>query len=336
PSVYYNQSPAYPQISSKKVDLKTLFSKKEVGWDCDVCCARNAPTSAVCVACRSSAPTAAKVKPVEELKISAPVAPPAKLFSFGVFGDSTKNTASTDVSLKGFTSGSQIPAFFRFGLKDAVLTSSGFGAQADKKTIQPDAPQHDKVSAVPFGNRFGTQFAKKEGQRDCDSFLVGNNALYSTEKSNTTSQGGLFAEIFAKKYGQWDCDTCLGKNEATSSHCVSCQKANPNIKNKTPAASSSSSFTFSSGSSVCQPAVTTFKANFNPGIPFQFGKSNDKAPLEGFKFKSSTNKQSQNGSANDLTKNDAELHKVEDKEAAISSSDQPVDACGHDNKPLNT
>ncbi|XP_016370447.1 E3 SUMO-protein ligase RanBP2-like isoform X3 [Sinocyclocheilus rhinocerous] len=308
PSVCYNQSPAYPQISSKTTDLIT--------------------------------PSTAKLKAVEELKGSAPVAPPAKLFSIGLSGDSAKNTASTDVSLKGFTSGSQKPGSFGFGLKDAVVSSAGSGAQAEKKTIQADAPQHKKVSAAPAV--------------PCDT------APCSTEKSHATLQGGLF---LAKKDGQLDGDTCLGGNKATSSHSTLCQTAKPSMKNKTSAAPSSSSFTSGFSSSASQPAATAFKAN--PGNAFQFSTRTDKASSEGFKIESSTteaeksssssnvsfsmpvsvgvfsaatakseaktsDKQSQNGSTSDLLKNVAEVHKEEEKEAAPSSSDQSVDACGHD------
>ncbi|XP_026128498.1 E3 SUMO-protein ligase RanBP2-like isoform X2 [Carassius auratus] len=531
-----------PQVSSKEMDLKTLFSKKAGEWDCDVCCVRNAPTSAVCVACNSAAPSTAQVKPVEEPKGSGPVAPPAKLFSFGLFGDSAKSATSIDISSKGFTFES---VSFKFGSNDAVETSAGFGAQAEKKTSQvdapereivsaapavpfgtgfgavetsagfgaqaekktsqadaaqrekvstapavpfgtgfgavetsagfgaqaekktsqfdaperdkvsaapavpfgtgfgavetsagfgaqaekktsqgdaperdkvsaapavpfgtgfgavetsagfgaqaekktsqTDAPQREKVSAapaVPFGTGFGAQFAKKDGQWDCDSCLVRNDASAtecvsckapcSTVKTNAASKGGL-AAMFGKKAGQWDCDTCLVRNEGSSSHCVSCQTANPNMKNKTSAAPSSSSFTFSFGSSSNQPAATGFKANFNPGPAFQFGTSKEKSSLEAFKFESSTTEaekssgsstfafsmptpvggfkfgiaeseanpsdgQSQNGSASDLLKNIAAHHKEKEneKEAAPSSSEQFVDSDSQDNSPLFT
>ncbi len=342
-----------PQVSSKEVDLKTLFSKKEGEWDCDVCCVRNAHTSAVCVACNNAAPSTAQVKPVEEPKGSGPVAPPAKQFSFGLSGDSAKNTSSTDVSSKGFMFGSQIPVSFKFGSKDAVVTSAGFGAQAEKKTIQADAPQQEKASAapaVPFGTGFA-QFAKKEGQWDCVSCLVRNDASATecvsckapcnTEKRKAASQGEL-AAMCGKNDEQWDCGTCLVRNEGSSSHCVSCQTANPNMKNKISDASS-------------QPAKTGFNANFNPGPVFQFGTSKDKVSSEGFRFESSTTEaekssgsssfsfsmsapvggfqfgiaeseakpsdgQSQNGSASDILKNIAELHKEKEKEAAPSSS----------------
>ncbi|XP_073690396.1 uncharacterized protein [Garra rufa] len=223
----------------------------------------------------------------------APVAHSAKLFSFGLSGDSAKNIASTDVTLTSLTSGSQKPASFKFGLEDAAVTSAGFGAQADKKTIQVDAPQHKEVSAAPA--------------------VPVVSAACNTGKSNATSQGGSF----------------LAKN-------------------------------------VCQPAVIAFEANFNQGTAFQFGTRNYNASLEGFKIESSTteaekssssskflsvpvvksgiakseakasDKQSQNGSTSNLLKNVAELHKEEEKEAAPSSSDQSVDACGHNNNPLNT
>ncbi|XP_056088571.1 RANBP2-like and GRIP domain-containing protein 8 isoform X4 [Rhinichthys klamathensis goyatoka] len=353
-----------PQVSSKEMDLKTLFSKKQGEWDCDVCCVRNAPTSAVCVACNSAAPSTAKNKPVEELKGSAPVAPPAKSFSFGLTGD-------TDVSSKGLAFGSQIPVSFQFGSNDSAVTSVDLAAQADKKTIQTDAPQHAKVSLTPvfpFGSGFGSQFVKKEGQWDCDSCLVRNDASATECVSCKAPCSIKLAAMFGKKEGQWDCDTCLVRNEGTARQCVSCQAANPNMKGKT---SSSSSFSFSFGSSSKQPAATGFTANFNPGPAFQFGTSKEKASSEGFKFvESSTSQadkssssnfsfsmpvpdggfkfgiaeseanasdgQSQNGSASDLLKNIAELHREKEKEAIPSSSDELVDTGSHDNNPLIT
>ncbi|RXN10640.1 E3 SUMO- ligase 2-like isoform X1 [Labeo rohita] len=249
--------------------------------------------------CSNAAPSTPKVKPVEDLKFSAPVAPPAKLISFGLSGHSAKNTVNSDVSLNSFTSGSQKTVSFSFGLKDAAVTSAGVGAQAEKKTIQADAPQHEKVSAAPE--------------------VPFDTAPCSTEKSNATSQEVKF----------------LAKT-------------------------------------ICQPAVTAFEANISPGTAIQFGTRHDKASLKNLKTETSTpeakkrslnsskvsisapvpvgvfnsgiakseatasDKQSQNVSTSNLLKNVAELHKEDKKEAAPSSSDQSVDACGHDNKPLNT
>ncbi|XDV31404.1 hypothetical protein PO909_034098, partial [Leuciscus waleckii] len=358
-----------PQVSSKEMDLKTLFSKKQGEWDCDVCCVRNAPTSAVCVACNSAAPSTAKNKPVEELKGSAPVAPPAKSFSFGLTGD-------TDVSSMGLAFGSQIPVSFQFGSNNGAVTSVDLAAQADKKTIQAKAPQHAKVSAtpaLPFGSGFGSQFVKKDGQWDCDTCLVRNDASATECVSCKAPCSTELAAMFGKKEGQWDCDTCLVRNEGTARKCVSCQAENPNMKGKTSTAPSSSSFSFSFGSSSKQPAATGFTANFNPGPAFQFGTSKEKASSEGFKFvessttqadKSSSSNfsfsmpvpaggfkfgiaeseanasdgQSENGSgsASHLLKNIAELHREKEKEAIPSSSDEPVDNGSHDKNPLFT
>ncbi|XP_050982134.1 uncharacterized protein LOC127175231 isoform X2 [Labeo rohita] len=270
------------------------FCKKKLKKISDGVCTTTGPS-----VCSNAAPSTPKVKPVEDLKFSAPVAPPAKLISFGLSGHSAKNTVNSDVSLNSFTSGSQKPVSFSFGLKDAAVTSAGVGAQAEKKTIQADAPQHEKVSAAPE--------------------VPFDTAPCSTEKSNATSQEVKF----------------LAKT-------------------------------------ICQPAVTAFEANISPGTAIQFGTRHDKASLKNLKTETSTpeakkrslnsskvsisapvpvgvfnsgiakseatasDKQSQNVSTSNLLKNVAELHKEDKKEAAPSSSDQSVDACGHDNKPLNT
>ncbi|KAK9970051.1 hypothetical protein ABG768_028189 [Culter alburnus] len=362
-----------PQVSSQEVDLKTLFSKKEGEWDCDVCCVQNAPTSLVCVACNGAAPSTANDKHVEQHKGSAPVAPPAKLFSFGLSGDSDKNAISIDVSSNGLAFGSQIPVSFQFGSNDAAVTSVGLAAQTDKKSIQADAPQHAKVSVAPsfsFGSGFGSQFAKKEGQWDCDSCLVRNDASATECVSCKAPCSTGLAVMFPKKAGQWCSDNCLIRNEGTASHCVSCQAANPNVKGKTSTVPSSSSFTFSFGSSSKQPAATRFTTNFNPGSAFQFGTSKNKASSESFKLESSTTQdnkssssnvsfsmpvpaggfkfgiaeskskasdgQSQSGSASDLLKNIAELHREKEKESIPSSSDEPVDSGYHNDNPLIT
>ncbi|XP_043111073.1 E3 SUMO-protein ligase RanBP2-like isoform X2 [Puntigrus tetrazona] len=307
PSVCYTQSPAFPQISPKKKDLIT--------------------------------PPAAKVKPVEELKVSVPVVAPAKLFSLGLSGDSAKNTG-TGVSSKSSTRSPKTVSS-GFGLNNAEVTSAGSGAQAENKTIKTNAPQCKKVSAAPAVS--------------CDTVPS------STKNSTATPQEGL-----DKKDGQWDCDTFLEGNKATSSHNILCETAKPNMENKIFPAPSSFSFTSSCGSSVFQPAVTALIAN--PGNALQFSSKTDNVFLEGFKIESSTteaekssnnskfslpmpvplgvfmsgtakseaetsDKQSQNGSTSDLLKNVAEVHKEKNKVAAPSSSDQSV---GHNNSPLNT
>ncbi|XP_056320612.1 E3 SUMO-protein ligase RanBP2 isoform X5 [Danio aesculapii] len=357
-----------PPVASKESDLKIRFSKKEGEWDCETCCVRNAPSSAACVACGGPAPSA-KGKPAEQIKSSVSLPPPAKVFSFGLPGDSAKNTSCTDGSTKGSTFGSQIPASFNFGSSNAAVTP--VASQTDKKSVPTDDPQNTKVSPTPAFSLtpgFGSQFAKKDGQWDCDSCLVRNDASATECVSCSTPKTGL-AAMFGKKAGQWDCDTCLVRNDGTSSHCVSCQTANPNMKSKTSSAPSSSSFSFSFGNSSGQPAGTGFKSSFTAGPAFQFGTSTEKSSSEGFKFESSStpadktssssnfsfsmpapgegfkfgitepqtkapDTQPQTSSASDLLKNIAELHKEKEKEAIQSSSDDSGDTSAHDDNPL--
>ncbi|XP_052004955.1 E3 SUMO-protein ligase RanBP2 isoform X2 [Xyrauchen texanus] len=354
-----------PKVPFEEMDLKARFSKKEGEWDCSVCCIRNAATSAACVACFSAGPSMAKNKPGDELKSSTSVAPSDKLLTESS-GASNVKSSSTDISSKGSAFGSQEPMSFKFGSKYPVPTSVGFESHAAKKTVQSDAPQPLKVSsaqALDFG--FAQKFAKKEGQWDCDTCLVRNDAL-ATECISCQTPSGL-----AKKDGQWDCDFCLVRNEGASSHCVSCQTPNPNMKSKTSAASSSSSFTFSFNSSTNQPAATGFKANFNAGPAFKFGLGKEKASSDSLKCESSTTPEdksfssstflfskplpaggfkfgigeseaktadqpSQNESASALLKNIAEQHKVKENEADKVTSDQSVDSCSLDENPLIT
>ncbi|KAA0716189.1 E3 SUMO-protein ligase [Triplophysa tibetana] len=271
------------QVSRKDMDLRTLFLKKDGEWDCNVCCVRNAPTSAACVSCNSPGPSVKGHKPQEEGKDS--FAPPSKLLTFGLSGDSLKNTTTNVGSF-----GSQIPNTFKFGLGNTVLKP-----QADTPPDQTDVAQGVKgdVTSFSFGSGFGSKFVKKDGQWDCDACLVRNEATStecvscknpcSTGKNKSTSQAG-FAAMFAKKDEQWDCETCLVRNDGTSSQCVACQTANPNVKSKISTAPSSSSFTFRFGSSSDQPAATGIKAAFNSGPPFQFGLSKDKTTSESFNF----------------------------------------------------
>ncbi|XP_067299080.1 E3 SUMO-protein ligase RanBP2-like isoform X2 [Pseudorasbora parva] len=234
-----------PQVSSKDMDLKTMFSKKKGEWDCDVCCVRNSSTSAVCVACNSAAPSTAKIKPVQELKGSANVAPPAKLFSFRLPGDSEKTALSTDVSSKGLAFGSQKLVSIQFGSNDAPATSVGLGGQADKKTIH---------------------------------FNPGSGFQFGTSKDEASSEGFKF-------------------------------------ESSTPQADKSSSSNFSF--SMPMPAG---------GFKFGIAESETRA----------SDGQSQKGSASDLLKKIAELHREKEKEANPNSSDEPVDSGSHDNNPLIT
>ncbi|XP_064502471.1 ranBP2-like and GRIP domain-containing protein 4 isoform X2 [Pseudopipra pipra] len=118
-----------------------------------------------------------------------------------------------------------------------------------------DTPLTGSVSFKASGNtvqdKFGSAFAKKEGQWDCSVCSVRNEptaskcvACQNPNKSNTgvSSQqtSAKFGQAiapkaiqndlstaFSKKEGQWDCSVCLVRNEAKNVNCCSCQSPNP-------------------------------------------------------------------------------------------------------------
>ncbi|XP_027496545.1 ranBP2-like and GRIP domain-containing protein 4 isoform X4 [Corapipo altera] len=118
---------------------------------------------------------------------------------------------------------------------DATLTGSG-SFKASGNTVQ---------------DKFGSAFAKKEGQWDCSVCSVRNEptaskcvACQNPNKSNTGVSGQQtsakfdqsiaskaiqndLSTAFSKKEGQWDCSVCLVRNEAKNVNCCSCQSPNP-------------------------------------------------------------------------------------------------------------
>ncbi|XP_032534255.1 ranBP2-like and GRIP domain-containing protein 4 isoform X3 [Chiroxiphia lanceolata] len=108
-----------------------------------------------------------------------------------------------------------------------------------------------KASGNTVQDKFGSAFAKKEGQWDCSVCSVRNEptaskcvACQNPNKSNTgvSSQqtSAKFGQAiapkaiqndlstaFSKKEGQWDCSVCLVRNEAKNVNCCSCQSPNP-------------------------------------------------------------------------------------------------------------
>ncbi|NXI72772.1 RBP2 ligase, partial [Anseranas semipalmata] len=158
-----------------------------------------------------------------------------------------------------------------------------------------------KASGNAVQDKFGSAFAKKEGQWDCSVCLVRNEAndekCRSCQNPNSQSQPNVpistvqafpapsfgsvadaskpqkntFAGLFTKKEGQWDCDTCFVRNEGSSPACVACQTPNPSSKS---AGDASSTPTSDLKSKLSEPAGgqlgTGFKCDFL-GKGFKFG-----------------------------------------------------------------
>uniref|UniRef100_A0A8C4UVG2 E3 SUMO-protein ligase RanBP2 n=1 Tax=Falco tinnunculus TaxID=100819 RepID=A0A8C4UVG2_FALTI len=132
-------------------------------------------------------------------------------------------------------------------------------------TPLPDSAASFKASGNTVQDKFGSAFAKKEGQRDCSVCSVRNeptaskcSACQDPNKTSTAVSGqqssSKFGQAiaakaiqndlgtaFSKKEGQWDCSVCLVQNEAKDVNCRSCQNPNsqsqPNVPTSTAQAS---------------------------------------------------------------------------------------------------
>ncbi|XP_075708778.1 E3 SUMO-protein ligase RanBP2-like isoform X2 [Rhinoderma darwinii] len=156
---------------------------------------------------------------------------------------------------------------------------------------------------------FGSLVAKKEGQWDCSTCLLQNEANASKciacESSKATSSGnvtglpiqqsnvssinvqnGSLEAMFQKKVGQWDCSVCLVRNDGSAIECVACKASNPNASNVTTSETKSAFTVGLKGSSEpFGPPSTGFKCNFSEkGL--KFGTSDDKPS---FTFKAPSN-----------------------------------------------
>ncbi|KAG8512370.1 E3 SUMO-protein ligase RanBP2, partial [Galemys pyrenaicus] len=277
---------------SVNTDFKSVYSIKEGQWDCSECFVRNEGTSTKCIACQNQ----------------------------------RKQTLSTSTSAS---------ASFKFGTSEISKTpKSGFEDMFAKKEGQWDcseclvrneanatkcvACQHPAKPSLcttvpaPSSFKFSTSesskstksgfeglFTKKEGQWDCTTCLVRNEAnatkCVACETPNKQNQPTFvpapscsdsskapksgFEGMFTKKEGQWDCTTCLVRNENSSLKCVTCDASKPTHKSINEA---SSAFTLglkpklndSSGNQM----GTGFKSNFSEKS-FKFGSTE-----QGFKF----------------------------------------------------
>ncbi|XP_039570045.1 E3 SUMO-protein ligase RanBP2-like isoform X3 [Passer montanus] len=185
-------------------------------------------------------------------------------------------------------------------------------------------PMTGYASLKPSGNtmqdKFGSPFAKKEGQWDCSVCQTQNEAedmnccscqspkpqnqpntstpsvqapaalgLGSIADTSKPQKNG-FEGLFAKKEGQWDCSTCLVRNEGSSLTCIACETPNPSAKPAgdtlpTPAFGLKSKLPELDGGQL----GTGFKFGLEQGKtpPFTFQISSDteaKSAKEGFSF----------------------------------------------------
>ncbi len=190
-----------PQVSSKAVDLKTLFSKKEGEWDCDMCCVRNAPTSAVCVACNSAAPSTAQIKPIEEPKDSGPA------FKFGTSTDKASSEGFQFEPSTAEAEKSSGSSSFSFSMPEPV---GGFKFGIAESEAKPSVGQSQNGSASDLLKNIAELHKEKEKEAapsSSDQFVDAdshdNNPLF-TGKPNTFSFADLAGSQGSFQFGQND------------------------------------------------------------------------------------------------------------------------------------
>ncbi|ERE87273.1 E3 SUMO-protein ligase RanBP2 [Cricetulus griseus] len=270
-------------------DFRSVFSKKEGQWDCDICLVQNEGSSTKCVACQNPGKQALS-------SVSSPAS----------FKASTSDVSKTPKG--GFED--------MFAKKEGQWDCSSCPMRNEANAIKCVACQNPiKPSPSAASFKFGTSemnkaprtgfegmFAKKEGQWDCNQCLVRNEASAtqcitcqnpnkqnkptsavpassSSETSKSPKSG--FEGLFTKKEGQWECSVCSVENESSSLKCVACDASKPTPKSIVEA-QAPSAFTAGSKSQLNESAGsqvgTEFKSNFTEKN-FKFGITEPK-----FKF----------------------------------------------------
>ncbi|NXH21299.1 RBP2 ligase, partial [Bucco capensis] len=120
-----------------------------------------------------------------------------------------------------------------------------------------DSAASFKASGNTVQDKFGSAFAKKEGQWDCSVCLVRNeptaskcaacqipnktNSVVSGQQSSYKFSQAIapkaqndLGTAFSKKEGQWDCSVCLVQNEAKDVNCHACQNPNSQCQPNVP------------------------------------------------------------------------------------------------------
>uniref|UniRef100_S4RRU4 RAN binding protein 2 n=1 Tax=Petromyzon marinus TaxID=7757 RepID=S4RRU4_PETMA len=215
-----SQTPVFKLIP---VGFGAKFEKKEGEWDCSVCVVRNKPDADACIACLSAKPGGGD-RPGQTPAAFAPSGSGSSA-SFPDFKFSTIS-ARNAVECPGSLALGSVPDF-----RLASSSSLSFKSTQDNKTPAVASP-------AVSGKGFGAQFAKKEGQWDCEICVVRNDGSATSCVACQTPNPG--APPFSKKEGEWDCDTCAVRNKPDLAACAACQMRKPDASTSIPRVAESS------------------------------------------------------------------------------------------------
>ncbi|XP_049713049.1 E3 SUMO-protein ligase RanBP2-like isoform X1 [Elephas maximus indicus] len=222
-----------------KSGFEGVFIQKEGQWDCSGCLIRNEASAAKCVACQN--PRKQNWPASVPVPASSETSKAPKSGFEGVF---TKKEGQWDCSV--------------CLIRNEASAAKCVACQNPSKQNQPASvpvPGSSETSKAPKSGFEGV-FTKKEGQWDCTSCLIRNEASaakcvacqnpskqnqptsavpapgsfkFGTLETSKAPKSG-FEGVFTKKEGQWDCSVCLIRNEASAAKCVACQ--NPSKQNQ--------------------------------------------------------------------------------------------------------
>ncbi|XP_008050567.2 E3 SUMO-protein ligase RanBP2-like, partial [Carlito syrichta] len=242
-----------------------MTPKKEGHWDCSVCLVRNEPAVSRCIACqntKSANKSGSSFVHQASFKLGQGDLPKSVNSDFrSVFPTKEGQWDCGVCSLQNEASATKCAACQNPRKQSLPTTSVPAPASFKFGTSE--------MSKTPKSG-FGDMFARKEGQWDCSSCLVRNEASatkcvacqnpakpspstcavpaptsfkFGTSETSRAPKSG-FEGMFTKGEGQWDCSVCLERNEASATRCIACQ--NPSKQNEptsavpTPASSETS------------------------------------------------------------------------------------------------
>ncbi|XP_041055425.1 E3 SUMO-protein ligase RanBP2 isoform X2 [Carcharodon carcharias] len=211
------------------------FGKADGQWNCNACSVRNEATALKCVSCQTLSPSC---------KDSVVSYNQPATFKFGLDSVSMKTP-------KGFDAFSKKEG--QWDCDTCLVRNNGNVAKC--ASCQTPKPNGDIIVVTPMGQ---SESAFKCGER--------------------TSAQATFERLFAKKEGQWDCATCYVRNEANVANCVACQIPNPNSK-AAGISTAPVPFGIASVYTKSETPESGFKLNF-PASGVKFGHSNSSTTLK--------------------------------------------------------
>nr|XP_014351246.1 PREDICTED: E3 SUMO-protein ligase RanBP2 [Latimeria chalumnae] len=318
-SVVPDHPPATFKFGTSSDTVKTVqggfgaqFIKKEGQWDHTACLVRNEPTVPTSVASQKTTTVTTDHTPTFRFGTSSVT---TKTVQDGFGAQFTKKEGQWDCDV----------CLVRNEPTVSRCVSCQTPNPASKTTtFTPDYPPStfmfvtsNKTKTVQ--DEFGGQFAKKEGQWDCDICLVRNEdtaikcvscqnanpnskstAAVSTaqplgfrfgvgNEANKISQQSELATLFTKKEGNWDCNVCLVRNEGSALNCANCQSPSSPSKPSTgrSATHTSNAFSFGIESITQKPSAEDSGAGFKLNLSmsgFKFGQTDEKGTTSSFKF----------------------------------------------------